>query len=429
MPNVFNNLYSIIKNIKNNIAFYPTVLAFVGFAFSLLMIILEEQGISKFLLDFAPVLVVENGDTALTILSVCISGLISMMVFSFSMVMLLLSQASSNFSPRLLPGLVSDKRNQVILGLYLSTIVYNIFTMFSIEPTGEEYTLPGFSVLLGILATMVCLGAFIYFIHNMSQSIQISMILDSIYDDAKVRLEKLIKAEKQHNIVTHHELDTASWHAYSFYKSGYFQNYSKRGIVDFCESHETQIYIVKSKGLFVLTNETFMLSKVKLSKEQLKDCYSSIYFSKNELVKENYNLAFKQITEIIVKAMSPGINDPGTALNGIDYLTELLAMRLHKKDSEFITNTKSAVQYGQVAVITFEVLLTSLMASLRTYCKHDPIVVQKLLVMLSYLQEQESEKVAYQITIQEQITILVNQAQAVFETEQDKELVKDMLKT
>ena len=155
------------------------------------MIYLEDLGVSKYLVEHLPILVVDNGDTAMTILSALISGLISVVVFSFSMVMLLLSQASSNYSPRLLPGLISDKRHQVILGIYLATILYNIFILFSIQPTGDKYQIPGFSVLIGILATVVCLYAFIYFIHNISQSIQISNILQGIFDTAKSRLSLL----------------------------------------------------------------------------------------------------------------------------------------------------------------------------------------------------------------------------------------------
>lgn len=427
MTNIFNNLYSLIKNIKNNIAFYPTVLAFFGFVLSLLMMILEQYNISKFLLDHAPILVVEGGDTALNILSVCITGLISMMVFSFSMVMLLLSQASSNFSPRLLPGLVSDRRNQTILGLYLSTIIYNIFTMFAIEPSKDEYNLPGFTILLGIVGTIVCLGAFIYFIHNMSQSIQISQILDTIYEKAKNRLAKMIDLENNITATLPETYNIDDWHAYKYETGGYFQDFKLYGIIEFCKSNETKILLAKPKGLFILKNETFFYSEKKLNKDQLEAFYPNIYMSKNELVTENYNLAFKQISEIIVKAMSPGINDPGTALNGIDYLTELFAMRLLKSNSEWIIDKENNTCYGQAKVITFSELITNTMASLRTYCKHDPIVVQKLLLMLQYLEKQKKNTSEYNEVIKEQITILVKQSQDVFQTKKDRELLQQII--
>ncbi len=195
MKYFFIRIATFFTTVQSKIAFYPSLIGFAGFFLALGMIILEKQGISRSIIKVFPMLMVEEGDTALNVLSTCIGGLISMMVFSFSMVMLLLSQASSNYSPRLLPGLISNKRHQIILGLFLATIVYNIFTLFSVNTSEEKYALPGFSILLGVVLTIVCLSAFIFFIHNISQSIQINNIMDGIYDDAIHRLNEIIDDE------------------------------------------------------------------------------------------------------------------------------------------------------------------------------------------------------------------------------------------
>ena len=223
MKKLFIRIFDFFNTVESKIAFYPTLLAISGFFIALLMIYLEQHGISRKIMDTFPLLMVEDGDTALTVLSAWLAGLISLMVFSFSMVMLLLSQASNNYSPRLLPGLISDKRHQLILGIFLATILYNIFTLFSIEPSEKKYTLPGFSVLLGIAFTILCLVSFIYFIHTISQSIQINNILENIFDDAEKRLKKLIKYEEGKQI---RFPDTENWHEYKAGRSGYFQNIS-----------------------------------------------------------------------------------------------------------------------------------------------------------------------------------------------------------
>jgi uncharacterized membrane protein len=377
------------------------------------MILLEDKGISKYLLDVMPQLVVENGETALTVLSACIGGLISMMVFSFSMVMLLLSQASSNFSPRILPGLISDKRHQIILGIYLATIIYNIFIMFSIQPDGEKYTLPGFAVLLGIILTIFCLCSFIYFIHNMSESIQISNIIEDIYDNANKRLKHILKEEED---ILHIKTfdDTSQWHVYSPNKSGYFQNLSSTNIIAFCKENDTKLEIMTPKGLFLLENTIFLKSEKKLNEEQLDKFYSNINFSRSELVSDNYSLAFKQLTEIAIKAMSPGINDPGTAINVIDYLTELLANRMKKKDVDIFVDDDNSVRF-KLEIIRFKTLMYNMMASLRTYCKHDPTVIQKLLWMLNYLKEQDAYDQSYIHTIENEIKLLKKDSKSIIE--------------
>ena len=421
MKKIFNRIFDFFNTIESKIAFYPTLLAFSGFLIALFMIYLEQQGISRKIMDVFPLLMVEDGDTALTVLSACLGGLISLMVFSFSMVMLLLSQASSNYSPRLLPGLISDKRHQLILGIYLATILYNIFTLFSIEPSEKKYTLPGFSVLLGISFTILCLVAFIYFIHNISQSIQINNILENIFGDAEKRLQKLIKIEEKSKM---NFPDTEKWHEYKTGRSGYFQNISINNIFEICKDEKTKIYITIPKGLFVLRNAVFFKSEKKLDDKVVESLISNISFARGELIEDNYILAFKQITEIAVKAMSPGINDPGTAINAIDYLTDLFALRMQKRDNGIIEKEEKALL--KIAIVTFQELIYHVMASLRTYCKHDPIMVEKLLWMLKYLEKQPAAEDNYHAVIKDEMETLMKQAKLACDSEKDVDAIENM---
>lgn len=418
MKTLFRRIATFFNTIQGKIAFYPTLLAFIGFNFAFILAWVEEKGASQKILEFAPQVMLEDGDTALSIISVCIGGLISMMVFSFSMVMLLLSQASSNFSPRILPGLISDKKNQIILGTYLASILYLIFILFSIEPEDKKYTLPGLSILIGIALTILCLAAFIYFIHNMSQSIQITNILDIIYDKSRERLVSVIKTEAEHD-KNYSFPDTKNWHTYSIDKSGYFQNISFRNIHEFCEEHDTKIDVLKAKGTFVLKHEAFIASEKELDKELLDNLYSNFNFARGEIVEDNYILAFKQLTEIALKAMSPGINDPGTAINAIDYLTELFGLRMQKKETRaIIFNDKQLIK---ITVVTFKELLYYVMASLRTYTAHDPVIVEKLLVMLKYLKNEKHVcSQEYKEAVNTEIKNLLEDAAAHLKSDTDK---------
>lgn len=423
MKHLFIRIATFFRTVKSKIAFYPSLIAIAGFFLALGMILLEKRGISRNILEVFPMLMVEDGDTALNVLSTCIGGLISMMVFSFSMVMLLLSQASSNFSPRLLPGLISNKKHQIILGLFLATIVYNIFTLFSVNTSEEKYTLPGFSILLGVFFTIVCLSAFIFFIHNISQSIQINNIMDGIYAAAIGRLNEIIEAEeKATNMPVPYFPETANWHSHTSSRSGYFQNISIKNITDICKNHDVRVYITIPKGLFVLKNNSILKTSKSLDDKIIEDIFSNINFARGEYIRDNYILAFKQITEIAVKAMSPGINDPGTAVNAIDYLTELFSLRMKKNDTGVITNDGET--YIKIAIIQFEELLYNVMASLRTYCKHDPIVMQKLVLMLNYLKDQNAADNSYPESIDNELKVLLEDMD--FDSEKDERVLRTM---
>ena len=423
MKQFFFRTISFFNVIESKIAFYPTVLALFGVLFAFFMMYMENLGISKYLLEKAPILVVENGNTALTILSALISGLISVIVFSFSMVMLLLSQASSNYSPRLLPGLISDKKHQIILGTYLSTILYNIFILFSIQPTGDKYQLPGFAVLIGIIGTVICIYAFIFFIHNISQSIQISNILERIYKQSKERLEQLIEKEKEH---LKPFPNSDGWFEYYSKHSGYLQNISHTNLIDICIEKETNLFILPVKGIFVLHGIPVFKSKKELDEKTVRQILNNFNFAREELIEDNYILGFKQITEIIVKAMSPGINDPGTAINAIDYLTELFALRMLKKDINIIR--REEVPYLKIKTIDFKDLLYQVMVSIRTYCKHDVTLAQKLLIMLNYLLHSPTYNEDYKKQIDLEIESLLSDAKEAISNERDVEVLLSLAK-
>lgn len=423
MKELYYRTIAFLNYIKSKIAFYPTVFALIGILFAFLMMYLEETGISQLLFQKFPAVMVENGDTALAILSALITGLISMMVFSFSMVMLLLSQASNNYSPRLLPGLISDKVHQIILGIYLATILYLIFILFSIHPNEDEYSIPGVSVLLGIIATVICIYAFIYFIHNISQSIQINNILDEIFSLARTSLNQVIENEQSEN--TYFPEDN-TWFEYYIDKSGYLQNISIQNLISLCAENDTQLSILPVKGMFVLKGLPLFRSKKELNEEQVKKIISNFNFARGELVGDNYLLAFKQITEVIVKAMSPGINDPGTAVTGIDYLTELFSIRLNKRDNSIICRDNDA--FIKINNVTFEELFYNVMASIRTYCKHDLTLIQKLLVMFRYLKIQGKDTKEYVAIIDVEAGALLEDVRTSLTNKRDIDIVYNMAK-
>jgi uncharacterized membrane protein len=423
MKQLFFRSLGIFKDLQKKIAFYPTVFAVFGILFAFFIMYLENRGISKYLLKQAPTLVVNNGNTAIAILTALISGLISMIVFSFSMVMLLLSQASNNYSPRLLPGLISDKSHQIILGIYLATTLYCIFILFSIQPTGDKYQVPGFSVLLGILGTIISIYAFIYFIHNISQSIQINNILDRIYKSARNLLNNFINKESETNSDFPSSKD---WFEFPTEKSGYLQNISTSVLMDICEKEDIKLRILPVKGQFILMGIPLFKSSKKLEENTVKKILSSFDFARGELVEDNYVLAFKQITEIIIKAMSPGINDPGTAINGIDYLTQLFALRLNKKDISIISHeNKACIKFS---TMKFEELLYIVMASIRTYCKHDIVLIQKLLLMFKYLKTQKMIKQSYLDSIDTEVKTLLDDVKQAITNQRDIDTALKMAK-
>ncbi|TXD49395.1 DUF2254 domain-containing protein [Polaribacter sp. IC073] len=404
MKDKISTLLSKVYNLKNKIAFFPSIIALAGVIFAYIMMYLENEGISAYLQDFLPELVINDKETARTILSTFIAGLTSIMVFSFSMVMILLNQASSNFSPRLLPGLISNRRHQIVLGIYLFTIIYCIFILVFIEPNGEKYQLPGFSVLLSIVFMIHSLAAFIYFIHSISQEIQINNILLKIYVSAEKKLLHLIEDEKS---VKNKVVNTENWIAHKTKYTGYFKILSIDILVDLAHENNFKLEILSNKGSYCSEDEVLFKTNIAVNNDILESIHGNFTFSKGELIDDNYLLAFKQITEVAVKSMSPGINDPGTAINAIDYLSELLILRVQKRNIDIKQKENEAFVF--VNSLNFEDLLYNIMAAIRTYCSHDVVIVTKLLTALNNVKK-KSEFEKYNAIIDNEIRFLLADA-------------------
>ena len=427
MKKYASNTIKYIVKLESKIAFYPSLISFFGVVFAFFMYYLESNGISGYLVDHAPLLVVNDTETARSLLTTFVAGLISIMVFSFSLVMILLNQASSNFSPRVLPGLISNRRHQIVLGIYNASLLYSIFTLVAIEPNGNEYQLPGFSVLLAIVSMTFCLGAFIYFIHSISQEIQVNNIMERIFETAENRLQTLITSEsEQDHTITFP--NTSKWNSITSQRSGYFQDISINTLKEIAKEASVKFEVIPVKGTYMLDGSPIFKCDKKLDDEVLKKTLKAFHFSKSERIEDNYVLAFKQITEIAVKAMSPGINDPGTAVNAIDYLTELFVLRMQKRNVSIVVDDNDTAVL-KISTVDFDVLLFQVMAALRTYCKHDLIIVQKLFVMLdSLLKNEKLELDHYKDAIKKELKNLHEDTTSVIKNTSDLETIDAMYK-
>ncbi|MAN27221.1 MULTISPECIES: DUF2254 domain-containing protein [Mesonia] len=419
MKYLFNKFYSFFNTIEGKIAFYPTLFAFFGLIFSLISLSLENTGISDWLASIYDGFIIESGDTARTILSYLTGGLISLMVFSFSMVMVMLNQASSNYSPRVLPGLISNKNHQYVLGIYLGTIIYNVFITIAIKaPENNNIRIPSFSIFITVLLSILCLGAFIYFIHSISQSIQVNNILSNEYKKARKRLKHIIEIQKEEPELTFPNTD--NWKSYKSQKTGYFQNVSINNLKELCKENELKLSILPIKGSFIAENSDIIKTNKEIDDELALKILSNFNFAEGEFVKDNYVLGFKHITEIGIRAISPAINDPSTTINTIDYLTNLLALRLLKKEDEIvILEDKQACIW--LSTTCFDELLYQIILPYRTYCKNDFSCIQKLFLMFSFLLKQKTVNDNYYKAIRKEAKNLYDDVKYVLKNERDLE--------
>ncbi|MGB5981940.1 MAG: DUF2254 domain-containing protein [Nonlabens sp.] len=420
---ILTRLRSFYNAITSSIAFYPTFIAVIAVIVSLLMKFAESWGISEYLTEHAPVLAINDVDTARNLLTTFIAGGISILVFSFSMVMLLLSQAAANYSPRVLPNLISERRHQIVLGIFYATILFNIFTILGIDPSGNNYKLPSFSILMGIIVTLLALTAFIYFIHSISSSIQINNIMRDIFSLSRKRLENLI--EEQNDITGFEQ--TERWHSYPTKMNGTIQNLSTTALKKLMEKTDNQMQIVPLKGSYLRTNDILFKTKNEIPNKILDEIYKNFHLSNTELVSDNYILGLKQISEIGIKAMSPGVNDPGTAVDTINYLTDLFCLRMRKNNFNVLCDSENNPVLS-LKSLSFENLIYHVLAPYRNYCKHDMSVMIKIMDMLLYLNRCEAIDDSFYAVIHKQAELCMADARSAIDNDEDLKQLDQIFK-
>jgi uncharacterized membrane protein len=427
MSRLFSRIRLALQFIYTSIGFYPTLISLIFFGLAVLMIYFETRGISKLLKDDLPFFIITHGETATMILSSIATGIFSLIVFSFTMVMLVLNQASSNFSPRVIPGLISSKSNQKVLGLYLGTLIYTLVVMVNIRSEHYSADLPGLAVFLAMCFTILCLAFFVYFIHSISVAIQIDNILESIYKMTLDKLRKEIKQDQGTKLPAIFE--TGKWKELNSNYSGYLQNVDKAALVELCKEHDVVLEFLQPLGHFVIKGLPFArvtdnLKEVDKFCDEL-DKHTNFYLE--ELADINYLYGFKQITESAVKALSPSINDPGTAIKAIDYLTDLFIVRMGLTD-EKLFHDKEDILRLRLDEVNYNELLSLCLGPLRVYGKEDPVIMLRLLNLLKnlYLKAESYPKCIS--AIKEEVLLVRKDADATISNPGDREKVNVMLK-
>ncbi len=178
MNKILKYVLRLQERVIYSIAFIPTLMVILWLIFGFLIFNFDGSDSSKWIKDNLEFVLVNGTDSARMVLTTIIGGVISLTVFSFSMVMVVLNRTSASFSPRVLPQLVAQKFHQIVLGFYMGTIVYSLILVVKID---SDENLPSLGILLAMIFAIISLGLFIYFIHSISEAIQVDNILSQIF--------------------------------------------------------------------------------------------------------------------------------------------------------------------------------------------------------------------------------------------------------
>jgi uncharacterized membrane protein len=172
-----------ISKIYNSIAFIPSLVVLFFLILSISMIYLDYSETGKNIKAGTNWIRLKDPATARSIISVIAAGLISITVFSFSMVMVVLSQAASQLSNRVLDILVGNRFHQFIIGFYIGDIIFSLLLLTSIRDVEFGVYVPALSTYLLILLSIIAIFLFVLFLHFITQTIKYTTIIRRVYSE------------------------------------------------------------------------------------------------------------------------------------------------------------------------------------------------------------------------------------------------------
>ena len=369
------------QKVLNSIAFYP---AFIGLLFlivSFFVIQFDYSDAGKDIKSRFDYLTLKDASTARAIISAIAAGILSLTVFSFSMVMIVLNQAASQMSNRVLDKLIGNRFQQVVLGIYIGTIVYALFLLSTIRDIDAGIYIPAISTYLLILITIFDIFLFIYFLHYITQSVKYKVIIERIYNDTKKSLEDSCKLRKEPAKAALFESD----HVVKSTAPGIYTGFDKRALVKICREHDCCVFMIHTPGTFVLEGVPLFKLNKQLPGEAKDDILKSMYIDNDESIDQNFFFGFRQLSEVAVKALSPGINDPGTAIESLRALFRLYAYRVSFFPDSIIVDEDSNPRII-LQELTYEKIFVDTLLPIWDYGKNDRMIQNELFHLLTQLQ-------------------------------------------
>lgn len=317
---------------------------------------------------------------------------------TFSVTIVALTLASQQFGPRLLHSFMRDTGNQVVLGTFVATFVYCLLVYRTLRPSDKTEFVPQVSATAAIVLALASLGVLIFFIHHVAASIRVTNVIAAVSRELRTSTDRLFprelgeepevdESEREALVPPRFDEDAASIPAA---ESGYIQAVDTEELMSIAEDYDLLIRLNRRPGHFVV--ECAALADLwppeRLTEDLADRIRRTVVFGPERTPVQDVEFSVNQLVEMAVRALSPGINDPATAVLCVDQLGVALC-RLSKKE---VPSCYRAGKEGKLRVIArpllFPRLLSSAFDQIRQYGRTSVPVTIRLLETIAVVAEQ-----------------------------------------
>ncbi len=264
-------------------------------------------------------------------LSAIASSMITVAGTAFSITIVALALASSQYTSRILRNFMRDRANQAVLGTFLGIFVYCVVVLRTIRSGDEGAFVPSLAVLFGVVLSLVGIGCLIFFIHHIASSIQAESIIKSAADETIVAIDRLFPDEMGEaagpDAGPVPDPASAAWQPIPAQETGYIQAVDGDGLLRFARERETVVRMERGIGEFIVEGAPLVaIAGGSPPEDGLADAVAGLFtVGRQRTTFQDVGFGIRQIVDIALKALSPGINDTTTAVTCVQYLSAVLA--------------------------------------------------------------------------------------------------------
>jgi uncharacterized membrane protein len=391
------SLLKIYDSLSNSFWFVPAVMAVLAGITALSSIALDNDLGDKWAREIAWIWS-GGAEGARSVLSVISGSVITVVSIVFTITVSALAQMSSQFGPRILRNFTSDRSNQFVLGTFVATYVFCLLVLRSVRSIEEALFVPYISVNIGIALSLASLAVLIYFIHHVSQQLQADNLIADVGNDLLYAIEHLYPQQMGQAGASDDPLDDESdatledvdWDEAEVIESnrkGYVQGIDDTQLMRLACERNLLIKLENRPGDFALRGQPLMrvLPGNGLSpevKDKLAKCYS---FGQHRTPYQDAAYSMQQLVEVAIRALSPSINEPYTAMTCIDWI----GAALRELSSRVIPSEVRSDEAGRPRLLAsrldFQSFTDIAFNQIRLYGADNPEVACHLLNMIARL--------------------------------------------
>jgi uncharacterized membrane protein len=300
----------------------------------------------------------------------------------FAILLMTLTLASMQFSPRIIVSFARDRVTQWTLGIFLGTFSYCMAALPAARLLPHPFA-PVATVMGAMMLALACVAWLLFFIHHISESISVSHIVDRIASETEVMIDELMPWPHRLNAMADpHLAEPSTWETpFPSPRSGYIRFIDTVRLIDLAKSYHVKVHVVRRVGQFVPAGTTLLMVHRgdRLSADQREELLDTVDLGPSRTLQQDVEFGVLQIVDIALKAISPAVNDPTTGVSCVDQLSRILIRFASRDVPPPLLYNPTGVVRASISWIGFDGLLTSAFEQIRLYSKADIAVSLRML--------------------------------------------------